>query len=354
MDASHRSKGLLAGAGSLLQRLGVRGRLLLAFLGISAFAVIAAAAAMYSFAEVGKVLGRITQERVPSALASLELSRQAERIVTAAPAFLAATTRAQHQETSQDIAAEVGRLNELMGELKGSAVAPEAHGCGGAGDRWPAAQSHRARCAGREPPRCGRAQGAAAAQAVRHQHRDATAGRAGRPGHGFQARRVAPRARHCRARRGRPARRGQPARRRDHRVHAAAEGADRAVGDQRHADQGGRRRHARRSAAARVPAAPLARHARGARQRVRRQAAAAPARAGRRVPQLHGRPGQHHRGARRGADASSARRKGCLRRMSACRARSATRSIGWSAPSTRTSTPPTGKRLARSGSARPC
>ena len=108
------------------ERLGVRGRLLLAFLGISAFAVIAAAAAMYSFAEVGKVLGRITQERVPSALASLELSRQAERIVTAAPAFLAATTRAQHQETSQDIAAEVGRLNELTGKLKGSAVAPEA------------------------------------------------------------------------------------------------------------------------------------------------------------------------------------------------------------------------------------
>jgi signal transduction histidine kinase/DNA-binding response OmpR family regulator len=126
VDASHPAKGLPAGAKSLLERLGVRGRLLLAFLGISAFAVIAAAAAMYSFAEVGKVLGRITQERVPSALASLELSRQAERIVTAAPAFLAATTRAQHQETSRDIAAEVGRLNELMGKLKGSAVAPEA------------------------------------------------------------------------------------------------------------------------------------------------------------------------------------------------------------------------------------
>ena len=37
MDASHPSKGLLAGAKSLLDRLGVRGRLLLAFLGISAF-----------------------------------------------------------------------------------------------------------------------------------------------------------------------------------------------------------------------------------------------------------------------------------------------------------------------------
>ena len=54
------------------------------------------------------MLGRITQERVPSALASLELSRQAERIVTAAPAFLAATTRAQHQETSEDIGRRSG------------------------------------------------------------------------------------------------------------------------------------------------------------------------------------------------------------------------------------------------------
>ena len=90
MDASDHPKGLLSAAGSLLRRLGVRGRLLLAFLGISAFAVIAAAAAMYSFDEVGKVLGRITQQRMPAALASLELSRQAERIVTAAPAFLVA------------------------------------------------------------------------------------------------------------------------------------------------------------------------------------------------------------------------------------------------------------------------
>ncbi len=96
--------------GSLLQRLGVRGRLLLAFLGISAFAVIAAAAAMYSFDEVGKVLGRITQQRMPAALASLELSRQAERVVTAAPALLAATTRTQHQEVSQAVEAEVERL----------------------------------------------------------------------------------------------------------------------------------------------------------------------------------------------------------------------------------------------------
>ena len=91
LDAPDRSK--LPDARLPLQRFGVRWRLLLAFFGVSAFAVIAAAAAMYSFAEVGKLLARITEERVPPALASLELSRQAERIVTAAPAFLAATTR---------------------------------------------------------------------------------------------------------------------------------------------------------------------------------------------------------------------------------------------------------------------
>jgi adenylate cyclase len=111
---------------SILQRLGVRWRLLLAFFGISAFAVIAAAAAMYSFAEVGKLLARITEERVPPALASLELSRQAERVVTAAPAFLAATTRERHREVSTAIAAEVERLDRLLEDLKGSGIAPGA------------------------------------------------------------------------------------------------------------------------------------------------------------------------------------------------------------------------------------
>ncbi len=41
-------------------RLGVRGRLLMAFFGISAFAVLAAAAAMHSFLEVGNAMDKIT------------------------------------------------------------------------------------------------------------------------------------------------------------------------------------------------------------------------------------------------------------------------------------------------------
>src|SRR5262245_48175745 len=114
------------GRGASPQRFGVRFRLLLAFFGISAFAVIAATAAMYAFSDVGRVLGRVTEERVPSALASLELSRQAARIVTAAPALLAVASETQHTEVSRSIDAEAARLSALLQNLRGSTVDPSA------------------------------------------------------------------------------------------------------------------------------------------------------------------------------------------------------------------------------------
>jgi PAS domain S-box-containing protein len=102
--------------------LSVRWRLLLAFLGISAFAVLAAAAGTYAFRQVAQVLERITEQRVPSALAALELSRQAERIVTAAPALLNAHSQEQLREVSSEITAEVDRLEALLGQVRGGAV----------------------------------------------------------------------------------------------------------------------------------------------------------------------------------------------------------------------------------------
>lgn len=97
----------------MFNRLQVRGRLLLSFIGVSSFAFIAAAVAIYSFLETGKGLDSITQRWVPSALASQELSRQTERIVALAPALLAVTTAEQHDAISGDIAAEVGQFDEL-------------------------------------------------------------------------------------------------------------------------------------------------------------------------------------------------------------------------------------------------
>ena len=76
----------------MFARLGIRGRLLIAFFGISALAVIGAGAALYSFRAIDDTLALITQRRLPVAVKSQELSRHAERIVAAAPALLTTTS----------------------------------------------------------------------------------------------------------------------------------------------------------------------------------------------------------------------------------------------------------------------
>jgi len=105
-----------------LQKLGVRGRLFLAFLGISAFSVFAAAAAMYAILQVGQALDQISQKRVPAALASQQLSRQAERVVSIAPAYLSVTTVAEHERLRSRISAEVEQLKALLSEVKGRGI----------------------------------------------------------------------------------------------------------------------------------------------------------------------------------------------------------------------------------------
>ena len=100
---------------------GVRGRLLLAFLAISMFSLVAAASGFFSFAQFGTALSRITEERVPRALALLELSRQAERVVRAAPALLVVTNENARAEVSAEIAGEADRLNLLLQHIRDQA-----------------------------------------------------------------------------------------------------------------------------------------------------------------------------------------------------------------------------------------
>jgi len=95
----------------------VRARLLLAFFGISAFAVLAAAAGIYAFREVGGRLD-VVDTRIPPTLSALELSRSAERIIAAAPALLAATDRTRRDEIKTELTVEAERLNGTLLELK--------------------------------------------------------------------------------------------------------------------------------------------------------------------------------------------------------------------------------------------
>ena len=84
--------------------MGVRGRLFVAFVSISAFAVLAAAAAMYSFFEVGDYLEQITKKRVPATIASQQLSRQAERIAAVAPVLLTEKMNSNTVKPSSELA----------------------------------------------------------------------------------------------------------------------------------------------------------------------------------------------------------------------------------------------------------
>jgi signal transduction histidine kinase/DNA-binding response OmpR family regulator len=102
--------------------LGVRGRLLLAFFAVSAFAILGAAAAFYSFHEFGNALALITQRRTPAALKSQELARHAERIVAAAPSLLTATSQSEKDERAQEIASEVSALHQILADLTAAGV----------------------------------------------------------------------------------------------------------------------------------------------------------------------------------------------------------------------------------------
>src|SRR5262249_38924180 len=82
-------------------------RLLLAFLGISSVVVVGAGIAIFSFRYIGEAFDRVTATRVPAALASLEVSRQAERIVSVAPALLSSATSAEKTEMSPETRAEL-------------------------------------------------------------------------------------------------------------------------------------------------------------------------------------------------------------------------------------------------------
>jgi signal transduction histidine kinase/CheY-like chemotaxis protein/HAMP domain-containing protein len=107
-----------ASGSSLWSRVGVRGRLLLAFFGISALAILGAAAALYSFREIHDVMERITQRRLPVALAAQALSRHAERIVAAAPTLLTITNQSEKLEWGTEIAKEVYALNGLLAQIR--------------------------------------------------------------------------------------------------------------------------------------------------------------------------------------------------------------------------------------------
>jgi hypothetical protein len=87
-------------------RFGLRERLLLSFVAISGFAVLAAVVGIYAFYAIGEALHGVTDKSVPPAIATLELAQRTERIVAAGPALLAAANNSQFSSTSAAVEEE--------------------------------------------------------------------------------------------------------------------------------------------------------------------------------------------------------------------------------------------------------
>jgi len=103
-------------AGLTLNGMGVRGRLVLAFMGISGFAVIAAVAGIFSLKQMGDALDQVTHRSVPEALVWLEISGRAGRIVRAAPTLMIVGSEGERQSVAAAISAEIAELDRRMRE----------------------------------------------------------------------------------------------------------------------------------------------------------------------------------------------------------------------------------------------
>ena len=98
---------------------GLRGRLLLAFVAISLFVIIAAAAGMDAFREIGQTLDQITIRSIPPALAAAGLARQSEKIVAAGPALLNAIDEQEVEPTVDDGIERIGERVAKIGAVVG-------------------------------------------------------------------------------------------------------------------------------------------------------------------------------------------------------------------------------------------
>jgi signal transduction histidine kinase len=96
-------------------------RLLLAFLGISAFSALVAGAAIYAFFEVGRSL-ELIDRRIGPILASLDVSRSAERLATASSALAAVTTEQDRIRVFWTLSDGSSRLKQLLAELSDSGL----------------------------------------------------------------------------------------------------------------------------------------------------------------------------------------------------------------------------------------
>jgi adenylate cyclase len=104
--------------------IGLRGRLLVAFIGISMFAVVAGLSGHYAFKEVTKALDR-TGATIPPALAAVELTRESEQVLAVGPRLLNVRTDDEVERFSAAASNDLGTVSRLVEQLRTANVVSE-------------------------------------------------------------------------------------------------------------------------------------------------------------------------------------------------------------------------------------
>src|SRR5258708_289864 len=102
--------------------LGLRGRLLLAFVAISLFVVAAAAAGLYALREVERALDRITLQTVPVALDARELWRKSEKIIGVGPALWNSSDAKEAEALSSRLRDELADTATILARLRNTSL----------------------------------------------------------------------------------------------------------------------------------------------------------------------------------------------------------------------------------------
>src|SRR5215469_839481 len=97
---------------------GLRGRLLLAFAGISSFAVLSAVTAFLAFFVARQALEEMATTRAPLALGATDLLGHSERLVASGPALLSAVNANEVTAVMATMNAELADLHNLLDQMR--------------------------------------------------------------------------------------------------------------------------------------------------------------------------------------------------------------------------------------------
>jgi methyl-accepting chemotaxis protein len=105
-------------------RMGVRGRLFLAFAVIVAIAVAASGFAVLSFTQLGRTVDTITAERLPPITAALQLAQATEKVVALGPALAGADSAEELKAQVAQLAEQSARVQALLKRIETMSVDP--------------------------------------------------------------------------------------------------------------------------------------------------------------------------------------------------------------------------------------